>query len=168
MKTAKKRIGAVLVAACLMLSIFPTTAFAVTGSSDSRGSTSVQYTAAPTYTIDIPSSITITGDGSTPIVISCSSNSLAPTSTISVKVDTNSTLQDDGNFYLIHEGDGTTRLKCGLIIQDKGDVSATNCEILSCRGGEVGDSGCLYAQIAGTPSESGTYAGTIYFSITVE
>lgn len=169
MKTHKRRLGAILAAVCLMLSIFPTTAFAVTGSSGTQyAQTSVEYTAKSSYVIDIPSSISFVGDETGQINVSCSHNTLASSKTINVSVDTNSTLESDGNFYLRSTKDGTTRLKCDLLVDGIGPVSTTNCVIMSCAGGETGGTGLLHAQVSAVPPIAGTYTGTIYFKITVE
>lgn len=168
MKTAKKRIGAVLVAACLMLSIFPTTAFALSGSSTSSGTTTVQYTPAASYVIDIPASIAFSGDDTGKITISCSKNFVPISSSVVVRINTESTLASDGNFYLINDSDGSTKLRCSLIISDTGEVTATNNEVFRCAGRETGGESDIYVQVSGTPTEAGTYSGIIYFTAAVE
>lgn len=167
MKAAKKRIGAVLVAACLILSIFPTTAFAVTGGANGADTTTgVFYTAQPTFTIDIPQDLNIPSSGHGVIDIVCTHNTLDALKMIYVKVDTAQTLEVDGNFYLTSTT-SSEKIKCSLWLKGSA-VSDSNNEILKIFGGDTGDSGQIEVSLATTSITPGNYAGTIYFTITVE
>jgi len=167
MKKNRKRIAAVAVVLCLVIAAFPVSAFAVTGDeSGTSGSTTVTYTASPTYTIEIPSSITIPANGDGQISITCSENNLGSGTLLNVSVDAR-TFGNDGNFYLVNTSDESQVIKCVLSFNDT--IVAAQRVIRQYRNGALTsdlDAPLLIRRTENAPA-AGTYTGTIYFSIDV-
>jgi hypothetical protein len=167
MKKKSKRIATILAVLCLVVAAFPISAFAVTGDEGgATGSTTVTYTASPTYTIEIPSSITNPASGDGQISISCSENGLGAGTLLNVSVDAR-TFLNDGNFYLVNTSDDSQVIKCSLSYDDT--IVSGSRVIRQYRDGSTAsalDSPLIIRRSENAPTP-GTYTGTIYFSIAV-
>ena len=162
------RVAAMLLSLCLIFSVCATSAFAATGGANGGDATTgVYYTAYPTYTIDIPQSLNLPSSGSGVINLTCSENFLDALKTIKVLVDTSQTLESDGNFYLTNTSSPSNKIKCSLWANGAA-ISDSNNMIMKFFGGETGASGQIEVSLSTASISPGDYAGTIYFTITVE
>lgn len=167
MKKNRRRIATILAVLCLVMTAFPISAFAVTGDEGgATGSTTITYTASPTYTIEIPSSLTMPASGDGQISITCTENGLGSGTRLVVSLD-ESTFTSDGNFYLVNTSDDSQVIKCSLTLS--GNDAAAGLAIRTYINGSttpILDAPLIIHRVENAPT-AGTYTGTIYFSIAV-
>lgn len=159
MKHIKQKAGALALAILLITAAFPVSAFAAETSSSSA-QTSVTYTAEASYIVRIPESVTANGD---PSDIELVSNTTGKD--VLVSVDTNSTFNSDGNFYLRNSVSGD-ELRCSINAGGERITSSNNL-VAGWYGldGSAIEYNKFQVCVEGTPASAGEYTGTIYFKI---
>lgn len=159
MKHKKQKAGALALALLLLTAVFPVSAFAAE-TSGSSGQTSVTYTAEASYVVRIPESVTANGDE---VELELVSNTTGKD--VIVSVDTANTFNSDGNLYL-HNSVSGDELRCSIDVGGT-KITASNNRVAKWLAidGSNADYGKFRVLVEGTPKSSGTYTGTIYFTI---
>jgi len=168
----KKRILSILLATILVCGIAPTEAFAA---NETSGSMAVSYTYSSSYTINIPSSVSINDSGIA--TFSANEVSIGSGKKISITIDGDTTYENGGNFYL-YKDKGTAsegKISCDVLLGMPTSASFTMITGLS----EVvatfvdgNTSPKSYGALKFKPNVDsstayGTYTGTIHFKIQV-
>ena len=158
MKHIKQKAGALALAILLITAAFPVSAFAAE-TSGSSAQTSVTYTAEASYIVRIPGSVTAGEEAEIELVNNTTGKDVL------VSVDTNSTLNSDGNFYLRNSVSGD-ELRCSINAGGERITSSNNL-VAGWYGldGSAIEYNKFQVCVEGTPASAGEYTGTIYFKI---
>lgn len=161
----KKRLFSLLLAAVMVLSLTPATAFAASGVS---GETVVSYTVGSSYEINIPASINLNNYEA--LTITASSMNTSWGQRVSVFIDGARTYENNGNFYL-YKNKGTAseeKITCDLRLGSS-VVNGVDAEVGRFDDGSTTNSAGNTLDI--TPltgsASPGTYTGVMYFRITM-
>lgn len=180
----KKKISFLLSLAIAILCISTQTAFAINETTSSTN-VSLEFPFATTggeepsysYKVNIPASFSITND-STSFQITASEMSIPSEKKVVVRINSAETFESDGSFYLFLNGDKTSEnwVLCN-IFRVRGAISSAaigkNPVVASFNPGELFPHN--WDNILFQPAvpyddalEAGTYAGTIYYTISLE
>lgn len=161
----KKRVFSMLLAAVMVLSLMPATAFATSGSS---AETVFSYTIGASYEINIPAKINLSNYES--LTITASSMNTSWGQRVSVFIDGARTYENNGNFYLYKDKGLETeeKITCDLRFSSS-PVNGVDLEVGRFDDGSTENTAGSTLEVtpmAGSASP-GTYTGTMYFRITM-
>ncbi len=163
----KRKLLSVALAAVMLCGLLPTSAFAAPVTAyvhegESTASTEVTYTIGANYEIVIPSSINL-NEGND-MTISATSMNIAEGKSVAVRIDSNSSFDNGGNFYL-HSGNN--KIPCEVIV----GATVNGLDYLVARFESGTTTNSVLDPIRFSPSSAGapgTYTGRLYFTIIVE
>ena len=144
-------------------------------SGDKKGSTTVNYSVAPAYTVTIPASVTIGGeDGSNTVTVSAEGVKVAKGKQVVVKltgINVTSENADGDNDFKVKTDEGAelkyTVSAGGSVIQKDGTVLTVNPADTTSTAVASGEASLTFA-LNDTVQYAGEYTGTVTFTVSVE
>ena len=162
----KKNIITLFSFAVIMAFTMPATVYADTvitkDSSDQTATMNVSYTVEPSYTVTIPASVTIGGNAT----VSAKDICIEKEKTLIVKLSS-AQAQNGTEGLNVSAGSDSGSPVLGYTITKGSDTIVVGSDIISTTAGEPATANLTFT-LSGEYTYSGTYAGTITFTVSVE
>ena len=164
----KKNIITLFSFAVIMAFTMPATVYAdnttITNDSESKTATmNVSYTVEPSYTVTIPASVTIGGEAT----ISAEDICIEKGKTLKVTLSGAKAQNEESGLKVSAGDDAANSPVLGYTITKGSDTIVVGSDIISTTAGEPATANLTFT-LSGEYTYSGTYAGTITFTVSVE